>query len=450
MINEVVRLKISSDRMEAWLEILNVALINELDSSDLHTFLKEEKLETRLFCFDEQQWKTQLTETGKITVSKGIPHENGKDGYIEWFVQLEEILEEKEKTSFRDIKKIPTINKDMEIGMLIHPTAGKSGLDVYGNKIKSKPGKKVITKAGRNVGFDDKKNTFVSQIDGKLSISDKLIQVFDTYEWNEDLSLETGNIDFIGSVYIKGNVPTGYTVKANGDIHIIGLVEGAKLKAGGNIIISNGISGMDKAIIQADGDVIVNYINQASVEAGNNLIVTKSILHSQCVAEESILCENGSIIGGSCSAGHKIIVKHIGNLSNSKTEISLGINKRKREELEQFQKELTTYEINKNKLLVLGKQLQEKNNLTTNERIMLLKQRKMLEVTEQNLQKCEKAIEELQISIGNYQDLDVIVNGTMYDNVELNFGKYSRVLNREYKYIKASLKEKEIVIESLK
>ncbi|WP_054859483.1 FapA family protein [Gracilibacillus sp. JCM 18860] len=68
---------------------------------------------------------------------------------------------------------------------------------------------------------------------------------------------------------------------------------------------------MDKAYIKAEGNIETNYINQAKIETGNNLVVKKSILHSDCVAEGDIICQNGSIIGGSNSAGRQIEVKNV-------------------------------------------------------------------------------------------------------------------------------------------
>ncbi|SER07056.1 hypothetical protein SAMN04487944_101125 [Gracilibacillus ureilyticus] len=446
-----VGLKVAKDRLKVFIELLDRELLDELEIEDLFQLLEKEKISSDLIVLDETNWKLLLTEHQVIQVAEGISPTNGQDGYINWKLSFDSQLSEKEKTSFRDVKKIPSVTEGTILAEIVPPTEGSSGLDVYGNIIKQRKGKKVTTKAGKNVELNE--NEFIAEKDGKLSVTDKLIQVFDMFELDGDITLKTGNIDFVGSVYIRGNVPSGYQVKAQGDIHVIGLVEGAYLKAGGNILINEGISGMDSAVIQADGDIKTNYINQASVEAGNNLIAAKSILHSQCVAQESILCENGSIIGGTCSAGKQIVVNNLGNFANTKTVLALGINKNKREELESLKQELAKLTENKKKLQFLGKQLHDKKeklgNLNAKERIMLLKQRNMYDKSVEQINNIQAEIDEMQYSIGNYTDLEVIVKGKAFDNVEFIFGKYSRKLTREYKYFKSYIKEMEITIDSL-
>lgn len=182
-------------------------------------------------------------------------------------------------------------------------------------------------RAGKNVVYNETDKAFYSEIKGKLSVTGNRINVHNVYEVNEDLSMKTGNISFVGSIIIRGNVPTGYRIEAEGDIHVYGLVEASYLKAGGNITISEGVAGLKKAEIIAGGDINIGYINQATVEAGQNIIVNNSIIHSECVAKKHIYCHSGSIIGGTCSAGVTIEAKEVGNKMDTKTEISIGVNK---------------------------------------------------------------------------------------------------------------------------
>ena len=55
----------------------------------------------------------------------------------------------------------------------------------------------------------------------------------------------TGNIDFLGSVIVLKR-KSGFTIKASGDIEINGIVEAAKIEAGGNITVKRGIQGKAK------------------------------------------------------------------------------------------------------------------------------------------------------------------------------------------------------------
>lgn len=50
-----------------------------------------------------------------------------------------------------------------------------------------------------------------------------------------------------------------------GDLTVNGVVEGAVLEVGGNLLISRGIQGHDDAHVSVDGNMVVNFINSANV-----------------------------------------------------------------------------------------------------------------------------------------------------------------------------------------
>lgn len=72
---------------------------------------------------------------------------------------------------------------------------------------------------------------------------------------NGDVGVETGNIDFNGSISIRGTVQTGFSVIAKGDISIEGPegVSGAKLikSIDGDVFIRGGIFGLGETRVEA-------------------------------------------------------------------------------------------------------------------------------------------------------------------------------------------------------
>ncbi len=198
---------------------------------------------------------------------------------------------------------------------------------------------------------------------------------------------------------------------------------------------------------------ISKYINQAVVHADNDLKVKKSIMHSSCVAQRDILCQNGNIIGGNCSVGKTISVKNLGNIANTKTELAFGVSKKAMEHVSALKFQQKELKENEQKLRMLGDQLQQKKasvgELAAKERIMLLKQRNMYEKNREQLHSVEEELDELQFEIGNFQDMKLFVKGIAHENVELVFGKYKRNLQQEHKYFQAFLEEKEVTIQSL-
>src|SRR5699024_9870292 len=247
--------------------------------------------------------------------------------------------------------------------------------------------------------------------------------------------------------------PSGYRVEAEGDIHVYGIVEASFIQAGGNVTVTEGIVGLNKGTIIAGGDVNIGYINQAKVEADNNIHVQNSIMHSQCVAKNHLYCHSGSIIGGVCSAGVTIQAREVGNKMDTKTEISIGVHHEEFKQETQLTAAKKTLENEIAKLRILGDNLEKKaksdRGLSTKERILLLKQKKTMQVTKEKLEKIEAKIEMLNVKIGEDDKARLIVKQTIYPNVDLSFGKYRRTTDQTYKYTQVSLENGEIQINSL-
>ncbi|WP_018932647.1 FapA family protein [Gracilibacillus lacisalsi] len=452
-IKEKIDINISKNRLVATLYVKDPDAIEDITEEDIQELLKSYNIEFGVMNLAEIDWKQKLIADEEFIIAEGKKPENGTDGKLIVKQSTDSSLAEEEKTNFRDITRIPMVETNDILAQLIPPTDGEQGMDIFHNPVKQRKGKPYKCRSGENVSFDESTYTFIATSDGQLSVGDQVINVYPLYEVNGDLSLETGNIQFNGSVMIKGNVPTGYSVTANGDVTVYGIVEASYIHAGGNVLIREGIAGMEKAIVTADADIEVGYINQAEVTAGRDLKVKKSIMHSNCVAQHNLFCTNGSIIGGSCSAGKIMEVKNLGNLANSKTELAFGISKKILDRVSGLKQNRKELKENQQKLRILGDQLKQKKDavgeLPTKERIMLLKQRNMLDKTNEKLQLIEDELNELEFEIGNYAGMKLMVKGKAYENVELMFGKYKRVLYQEHQYFQAYLEEKEITIQSL-
>src|SRR5699024_2662711 len=143
----------------------------------------------------------------------------------------------------------------------IPPTTGEVGRTVYNTMIKGSSVKPVYKKQGKNVTFDKETSTFYASKSGQVSVVNDVIHVYDVYEVSEDLSLKIGNIDFVGTVRIHGNMPTCFRMYATGDIKVYGLGEGSELISGGSIYVAGGIAGFKRGVIKAEKDVPLGYIN---------------------------------------------------------------------------------------------------------------------------------------------------------------------------------------------
>lgn len=384
-----------------------------------------------------------------LLIAEGQYPINGVDGNIKFVFDFKEEINRDSKWNFRDVMKIPSVSKGQRLAKLIGPEKGVDGLDVTGTVVKANPGKPAAATAGKNVVYREEDSTFFATENGQFNLSGRKLNVYPEYEVNETLSLKDGNLDFIGTIIIRGDVPTGFTVKAEGDIKIFGMVEAATIIAGGSIYVTEGISGQEKGSLEAGENIHIAYINQAKIYAGNDLFVENSILHSECLANGHVYCQKGSIAGGSISAGKTIEARDVGTRMNTKTEITLGMNKLLLEREQNLLNKKQELELLLEKLKILGQKLATQDTANPKIRISLLRQRHSFAKTKEQLTEIGEELLLLNTSLGDLKEAKLIVRNFIYQNVNVSFGKYKRSIKSNYHYIEMSLHENEIALHQL-
>lgn len=449
-LNELFSIKIASDQMSAEIHY-NHECTTHLDQititeKDLDVFLKENNI---LFGIDKVNKNKILTEktpdTFPITIARGKEQKNGKDGKIIYKMDMSTDVDRSDGWDFREVMRIPTVKKGEKLATLIPPTKGDNGITVRGKEVLAKPGKPKLIRAGKNVIFNEKDQSFYAVAEGQANFHDKIIHVDTVYEVFGDVSMKTGNIDFVGSVIIRGDVPTGFTIKAAGDIKVFGLVEAATIIADGSVFVSEGMAGLKTGMIQAGKDVQIGYINQGNIVAGNSIFVENSILHSECTAKENIICQKGNIIGGILTAGKLIEVKDVGNRMNTYTKLLFNIGKQP-EELISLEAKKASLNENLQKLQLLQKRLAASKEENVKQKITILKLRNSYNKTKENLEVINERISEINAHLENNVQAQLKVKGMMYPNVVVSFGKYERKITKNHENIVIKLDKNDIVI----
>ena len=218
------------------------------------------------------------------------------------------------------------VREGQHLATLAPADTGISGIDVMGEEFKPKKVVQRILKHGRNIHLSEDGLEMYSDVSGNVTLVDETVFVSNQYEVPADVGASTGDIDYDGSVVVKGNVLTGYAIKATGDIIVNGVVEGAKLATAGKIVLKRGIQGKGQASLEAGGDVISNFIESASVECGGR-VITDAIMHSHVTAEDDIIArgKRGMITGGALKTKTRIEAKTIGSTMGTTTVLEVGI-----------------------------------------------------------------------------------------------------------------------------
>ena len=284
-----------------------------------------------------------------ICIAEGTPPVNGENGKVEFHFDIKRdhrptILEDG-RVDFRELNLIQNIEKGGVLCSLIPPTPGKPGKTVAGTDIPALDGKPAVLPRGRNVVVSEDGTQLVAGIDGQISYIDGKVSVFATHEVKADVDNSTGNINFIGNVVVMGNVLSGFTIEAGGNVEVMGVVEGATIRAGGDIILRRGMQGMGKGILISGGDIIARYIENSNVEARND-IKAEAIMHSnvKCGNKLELSGRKGLLVGGSCKVGKEIIAKVIGSHLATVTEIEVGVDPAVRERYKAVRDEIVQME----------------------------------------------------------------------------------------------------------
>ncbi|MFD2670076.1 FapA family protein [Marinicrinis sediminis] len=391
----------------------------------------------------------------KSTIALGQAPVDGKDGIIDLIypTENEELAPRKTGDGAVDLKEVRRLNnvsKGQPIAKKIPPEEGTPGISVSGDAIPCKNGKEARFKIGKNVVCDPDGSTLYAAIDGLFTFTDDgKMNVFPVYEVNGDVDYSVGNIDFIGNVVIRGNVLDGFKINAAGDIRVIGGVEGAVLEAGGSIDITAGILGHNKGHVRAAVNIKSAFIQDAHVEAGEEVIVSQSIMHSHIRAGKSVVCSGskGLIVGGVIQAGEHVTARSIGNSMSTATTIEVGVLPELRNELTELRKKITEFKSNMDKTekaLKILDQLASTGQIDKDKlamRIKLNNTKKQLEEdtaeAKERMLMIEKALEE---SVDAYID----VQHTIYGGAKIVIGRQVKFIKDEMKYIHFHLHEGEI------
>ena len=263
-----------------------------------------------------------------VVVAKGVPPIEGKHASIEYFFNtspnLKPAMNEDGSVDFKSLENISKVTKGQVIATLTPEVQGKKGMRVTGEPVLPREVRSLKLKYANNISLSTDGLSLVADVDGHASLVDDKVFVSDVYEV-VDVGPATGNIDYVGNVLVKGNVQTGYTVKAEGNVDVRGVVEGAEIIATGNVIIARGFNGMAKGVINAGGDVVARFIENAQVTAGGN-ITSEAIMHSNISTSGNIEVtgKKGFIVGGEINAQGIVSARTIGSEMGGDTNITVG------------------------------------------------------------------------------------------------------------------------------
>ncbi len=374
----------------------------------------------------------------EVLVASGDEPKDGADGIINYKFDLAANRKPTEledgSVDFKEMLSLNNVRKGQMIAEKIPPQDGTPGKAVTGEMLFPRKGKEARFKIGKNVVLDNEQTVLYAAIDGLVTLTDRnKINVFPVYEVNGDVDYNIGNIDFVGNVVVRGNVLTGFRIKADGDIRVVGGVEGAELLAGGSIEITAGILGHNKGLIKARKNVKSSFIQDGNIEAGEDVVVSQSIMHSRVRAGRDVICKGakGLIVGGVIQAGERVFARTIGNSMSTVTSLEVGVLPELRNELVELRqqiKELAENMDKTEKALAILDQFASAGQLSPDKMAMRIKLGNSKKMSFDQLTEMKERMLEIEKSLEDTSKAQIEVISTIYSGAKIVIGRYTRFI----------------------
>ena len=194
----------------------------------------------------------------------------------------------------------------------IPPVEGAPGFNVMGETVPAPTPQDRTLNVGEGTAISAQdENLLVAARRGVPLKIDSGMLVSDAYCVG-DVDLQTGNVDFDGTVVVKGSVREGMLVKATGKVLIRDYLESATVIAGDEVVVGKGVLGRQRnsaegesgysVQIETPGPVFANYIQYAKVTSSSTVTAAKHVMHSDLSGSEVLVVSpkktEGKIIGG--------------------------------------------------------------------------------------------------------------------------------------------------------
>lgn len=442
-----IKINISSDKMKASLVLTPPKAGNELSGSQIMDIIRSKGIIYGVDNLLVSKLGSTPVYNENIEFAKGQESVKGEDGILELLFNVSEdkkpkILEDG-SVDFRELNYIVGVKTGDVLGKIIPPQDGIPGKNVLGQTLPAGRGKPARNPKGKNVELVDNEKKVVAKLDGYASFVDNRINVLNVIDIPADVDVSTGNIRFTGNVVVRGNVRSDFVIEATGTIEVYGVVEGAILKAEGDIILKRGMQGGNRGQLISGGDVVARFIEHSTIVAKNN-IKTESIMHCSvnCGGSIELLGLKGLIVGGNIKVQKQIDAKIIGSSMATPTNIEIGIDPEKRnkyrkikDRFEEVRKALNEMDKSIEILCVM----KQKNTITLQKKIMLVKLVQSKQPLSEEFDVLKEEIENLEEEFTTINTSKIKVKNRIYPGVKVTIGSISKFIKEIEEFVTISL-----------
>ncbi|MDR0986855.1 MAG: FapA family protein [Ruminococcus sp.] len=366
----------------------------------------------------------------EMVVAKYKPATAGHDGTITYkfdkFVAAVPIEDEDGYVDYRELGQIRSITAGTVIAVITLPVDGEPGRDVFDREITPNPPKKAAFTVGVGTVLSVDGLTLSAAIDGHLVYDKTAFVVKRVLDIKADIDFNTGNIEFLSDINIRGNVGEGFKVVSTGGNITIqgGVFSGALIKATGSITLKQVANHCN---IEAGGNITANFCEYCNIRAEGDITASTLILCE--VYCGGTLTTKGSKTGGLVGGRYTVLTginigNNIGSPNYPTTVISLGDNSILDAERGKLISVILRYENEITDLTMVidylnAKKKEERNLLPEREELLGESVRKRIK-RQRDIKTARDRVAEIEEILTSHQNLKLDVLGTIYPKTQIN------------------------------
>lgn len=390
-------------------------------------------------------------EVFEEVIARGLPPRNGRSSRLNPLVKnaLERILRPQESgthsVDMRNLGDIICVKAGTELLRRMPPSEGRAGFTVTGVELVANAGEWLTFKPGDGTVISPHdENLLLAEISGMPKFQDQKMWVDDTFIC-KGVNVGSGNVKYDGAVLVNGDVTENMCIEATGDVTINGFVESASIKAGGDIIITEG--GMGKVndsntvystTLNAKGSIHIQHGQGLDINCNGSVTVGRQLAHSRIVCRGEVTVgpvdkPNGNLFACNIKSHKKISAGTFGAVSGSNLSIDFsdGFNSllERKETLDELLRKIReNYVRHKGRMsIIASKFVPEDMKHQVNEAKVLFKnETKLLEWLE------DKALTMTMDKEQYQQDMMLVANKRIYPGVVVKLNNRTWRAEREY------------------
>lgn len=440
------RIDIAADKMSASLTVTVAHGGTAVDAGDARAALAAKGV---VFGIDEDAVARAVAAPGTaVDVARGQLPKPGVDGRLETLIHTDEthrpLEDEKGHVDFRERGTVRWVEAGAPLMRRHPPQPGVPGRTVAGTDVSvATPKDAKLPGRSEGVGLSaSDADLLVAEIAGHPVIRRDGIRVEPTLTLDR-VDLASGNIDFVGTVEVKGDVQTGMKIKASGDVIIHGVLESAEVEAGNDVVVLGGVVGQMPVVaakdeaerkaagahVHAHANVRARHVKNAVILAEQSVYIDEVAVQCDITALDQVVIgkeggRKGHVLGGVVRATKGIVAECLGGLGTGETRLLIGVNPLTQQALDAMKAAIAARTKERDDLEKVVRLLQNRSD----RREILDKARLTLERTLEELESVAADAQALEGELKEAESATIVVKHSVFPGVVVGIGrKFKRI-----------------------